>query len=135
MTTNMVTPLECPSCGEYDQCYVGCSCPMCFIGREEIRSEALTAWKKFAPLMLKLTQMEIGWCWSCENGKYSLTDITTDETSWLEIYLIGNTYCIDITEKISGEHVWEKTQWVTRTVWQGEWFVDCASYTQFLVGI
>jgi hypothetical protein len=64
MNMNMVAPIECPSCGEYDICYKhGCICPSCWLPDGQDRSEALSAWKYFAPLMIALNEAELTWSW------------------------------------------------------------------------
>lgn len=64
MNMNMVAPLECPSCGEFDICYKdGCVCPSCWLPDGQDYSTALSAWKYFAPLMIALDAEELSWSW------------------------------------------------------------------------
>jgi hypothetical protein len=62
---NMVAPIVCPSCGEYDRCYsAGCICPSCWLPDGQDYGTALSAWKYFAPLMVALDEAELYWGWS-----------------------------------------------------------------------
>lgn len=65
MGLNMVIPMNCPSCGEFDRCEPSeCSCPTCWTppGRYNVTVEkALAQWQRMAPVAEALTAAEEPW--------------------------------------------------------------------------
>ena len=98
MTLNMVTPIECPSCGEYDICDQGCACPACFHKPGQRQDEAMAAWKFFAPLMKELNDAEVSWHFCHNNSGYHIGEIETASGvrhGWVEIFRINDEYIVD----------------------------------------
>lgn len=95
MPFNMVAPLECPSCGEYDKCANGCACPSCFLGAGEDRLDALDAWERHARLMLTMNNNEIDFDWSRDECGYHLSDILVQYNNSFEVRWCGSVFAID----------------------------------------
>lgn len=137
MPFNMVTPIECPSCGEYDRCYDGCACPACFPFAGPSLGEQFKAWRAFAPLMKALNDEEIAWQWSLDGAEgrwnFTLDEVPCDRQN-------GPAHC-QISFNASGEgfivEQWyidvpqtydHPAEWAVAHIWEGDSVSDCVDY-------
>ena len=102
MNTNMLAPLLCPSCREFDRCLTTCICPACHLLSFEDYEQASASWKDLSLAMTVLNDAGIDWLWSfgTEIVNYFLTigegDEITVKPQW-DGFLVDHSYGMEFT--------------------------------------
>ena len=119
MAINMLTPMNCPSCGEYDRCYEpGCICPTCSPSPNENLNQALIAWRLYAPMMKALDDEEVSWGWSRverrDGYKYSI-EAECNEI-YFEITHASHGFILDVNQMLSKGNYDNAPEYEWRTI-------------------